>query len=128
MREVFRRTVYVMASQVGLYDVEEGPYPSDWTSDDELAIFGPRGVAVSAPGDEEIEVAVFEGDGNLNGDLILSTEIQVGARGLYVGTVFMFEELPWPAGKTAVQVYTEGPRGRPTRVAFVLNPLLDTDE
>lgn len=63
MREISRRTVCVEYSQVGLHDVESGPDPSRWESDDELATSGTGGIAVAAPGDEMIDVVVVEGPG-----------------------------------------------------------------
>ena len=123
LAEIFRRRFRVMASQVGISDIEIGPYPDNWISGEELAISNSRGVAVSAPGDEEIELAVFEGDDDPPGSLIFVAEIDVGSEGLHIGTVFKFEDLPWPSGPTIVKVYVDGPRERPSQISFLLTRL-----
>lgn len=122
MREIYRRTVWVYGAQVGLSSAEDpDAYPTDWESDNELFIATTGGAAVATAPNGHVEVVLFEGSEEVDGDLIASIPITIGNAGLDVGTSGDVDRLLWPQGLTSLRVYTEGPRGRPSRVTFVLS-------
>jgi hypothetical protein len=119
---LYTGSVYALHAQVALFDAEgEDSYP-EWETGTEDAVLGPRGIAVATAGDTEIEVVVCSDKKNLSGILCISGEISVGNQGLIVGNVVAanLAQIPWPPGKTSVDVYTNGVGEEVTRVAFVL--------
>jgi len=124
---LYTGSVYALYAQVALFDAEgEDSYP-EWKTGTEEAVLGPRGIAVATAGDTEIEVVVSSGQENVSGMLCISGEIQVGHGGLVVGNVVAANlvQIPWPSGKTSVDVYTNGIGQEVTRVTFVLESKLD---
>lgn len=119
---LYSGSVYALYAQVALFDAEgEDSYP-EWETGTENAVLGPRGIAVATAGDTEIEVVVCSDKGDHNGIFCISGEILVGNQGLVVGNVVSANlvQIPWPPGKTCVDVYTNGIGEETICVTFVL--------
>lgn len=128
MKEVYRGKHYALYYQIALLDAEQPEYPQ-WTTGQEFAAHGGRGVAVATANDTNIEVLVYKSEGEGVQDLgvhHLSGMIDVGYLGLWVGneTTANMAQVPWPPGLTQVEVYVNAQaKTEVTRVTFVLRPL-----
>jgi hypothetical protein len=125
MPEIFRHAYLVLGAQVGLADAgDDDAWPLDWPSNDELFISEGRGVAVATANNVEVEVVVTtadDADRAYPGEWVGSTAMVVGSQGLSVGTgPGELNELAWPRGITAVEIYSESRPGAPAQITFVL--------
>lgn len=121
MRELYRKSVFPLGSQVALWDQELAELPDDWDEGD-IAVRSSRGIAVATapPEHSEVEVVAVVGDVRPTGKRILTHRIRVGNQGLQIGGIFNADALPWTPGRVHVQVYVDGPPGMPRQVTVVL--------
>jgi hypothetical protein len=120
---VYKGRAFALYSQVALVDAEDANAYPEWVTGAEIAVLGPKGVAVSTLGDTQVEIIVCKGNGNVDGILYISGEISVGKSGLIVGNEIAgtSERIPWPSGSTKISVYANGPQNKATQVIFVLD-------
>jgi hypothetical protein len=107
---LYEGKVFVLYSQVALFDAEtQGAYPQ-WRAGKEIIVFGSRGVAVVAANDKYVNVVVCKGMGSPKYELCVSGEIQVGNQGLTVGNVPASDlnRIPLESGRYSVVIYTDG--------------------
>lgn len=120
IRELYRKSVFPLGSQVALWDQELPELPDDWDEGD-AAVRSSRGIAVATAPPEygDIDVIAVAEDAHPTGKRILTHRIRVGRQGLQIGGIFDADALPWPPGRLRVQVYVDGPPGMPRQVTFV---------
>jgi hypothetical protein len=120
---LYKGKALALYGQVALIDAEDTDAYPEWITGAEIAVFGPKGVAVSVLGDAQVEILVYKGTTEIKGVLYKSGEIAIGGSGLIVGNEIAgtAERIPWPNGIARVQVYANGPKNKATQVIFVLD-------
>jgi hypothetical protein len=132
MKELYRGSHWPGYYQFVLLDAEDPEHPQ-WPTGEEIAVGGPKGVAVTTGvGPKEssgglVELIVYAAPGRPPGVLRFEQDLIVGSEGLLIGDAEgAYATIPWPAGKTHVSVYTNSEDRYPfqgvTCVAFVLEP------
>jgi hypothetical protein len=132
LRERYRKVVHTSHQTIALLDAKNSrafnfdPWPNEmWNPyPPNRFAFGPSTVMVLAPGDEDIEVSVYEGEAEPDGDLEhrATGMMVVGERGLEIGALPSCNgRIDWPKGEVAVGVYSDHSGEDMTRVAFILS-------
>jgi len=119
---IFTGKILALYGQISLIDAEDvNSYPQ-WETGEEIAIIGPKGVAVSTLIDHQIEVLIFTDQKNADGILYFSGSFYIGNCGLLIGNeaAGIQERIPWPKGVVEVKIYGNAPKGEATKVTFVL--------
>ncbi|MGB8214143.1 MAG: hypothetical protein WCE68_11340 [Anaerolineales bacterium] len=124
---LYRGKALALYNQVMLIDAEDIDAYPQWSTGIENAILGPKGVAVSALGDTQVEIIIYKGNTVVESTLYISGEIEIGKSGLIVGNEIAgtSERIPWPSGKAKIKVYANGPQNTATQIIFVLDTLTD---
>ncbi len=130
LEELFHAHIITVYSQVSLYDAGDPAACPKWKTGTEHVILGPRGIVVATAPDSPIDIHVYQAADlkrlrEPDPALCLSAEIQVGQNGLILGSVPTPEppKIPWPAGRAALVVYTNGLGESATEVRFYLQAL-----
>jgi hypothetical protein len=121
VRELHRGRYFALHAQVNLADrAPDADYPQ-WETGEEPAVFNERGVTVATAEDADVEIVVLEGPADPGGRRILETEIRL-EDALVVGNAEAddLDEVPWPPGRTRVEVYVNAPANEVDKVTFVL--------
>lgn len=127
---IFNKKIMALYGQVSLIDAEDvNSYPQ-WETGEEIAIIGPKGVAVSALIDHQIEVLIYKGQKKDVGIFYFSGSFFVGNFGLLVGNeaAGVQDTILWPKGEVEVEVYANAPNGEATQITFVLHNKLNALE
>lgn len=123
MKELLRGRYLALYNQVGLYDTEDSDSYPQWETGLELAVFGHKGVAVAAKGDNYVEVIIYTGKREIHDmNFYARGEIFVGKKGLTVGNEIAgtSDHIDWKEGLTFVTVYGNGPQNEATTIIFAL--------
>jgi len=124
MNKIFYGKFLALYNQIGLYDTEDSnSYPS-WETGLELAVFGSKGVAVSAKGDTYVEITIYNDAAKIE-DLLFygKGQIGIGKKGLTVGNEIAAStgHLDWKEGSVLVEVYGNNRQNEASKIVFVLN-------
>jgi hypothetical protein len=119
---IFKGNAMAYYGQVMLIDAEDKESYPEWVTGSEIAVLGPKGVAVSVLLDALVEILVVQGDSHFEGILYNSGEIMIGNCGIIVGNEIaaMSYRIAWPSGRTKVNVYANDQAGKATQVIFAL--------
>lgn len=125
MQKIHHDIYQVFYGYIALYDTEDcNSYPIFENNEQKDIIFSSKGVAVTTTSDEDIEVIIYRSKTKPKEPYYISSEIEIGDRGLTIGNEAIGDkenQVACNSGKMTISVCTDISTEETMTIAFVIS-------